>query len=142
MFKKILDKIFYKRRYLNALVEIDKWKALYSEVRRKSTPEVVVENVMRRGIDWYDYEEITDINQRRGYYNDAQLVLNNDTFKNEIKHLLADQVEFIARESSSHEETMNIRMTINAIDLIKERLESIGDPDKDNPSTDNLYSAI
>jgi len=139
----------YKKKYEEVENELalrgNKIKELRAEINRlkhKSTPEIVVEKVMRRGIEWYDYNDIKDINQKRDYYHDAQNVLKNPVFINEIKHLLADQVEFIARDSQSHEDTMNVRMTINAIDLIKERLESIYDPDKNKPSTNNLYSAI
>jgi hypothetical protein len=149
MLKEILEQFKYRKKFLAVEEElalragkIKELESVLKTITNKATPELVVEKIIRRGIDWYDYEDISDINHKRQYFHNAQSVLKNETFINEIKHLLADQVEFIARESRSHEETMNIRMTINAIDLIKERLESIYDPDKDKPSTNNLHSAI
>lgn len=114
---------------------------LMKTVLGKSTPELVVEMVMRRGIGWYDYDEL-DGNAKKAYYNDLQAVITNKSFINELNHLFADQVEFIAKESRNHEETMNIRMTINAIELIKERLEGIGDPDIVPPSAEEINEAI
>lgn len=115
---------------------------LMKVVHSKSTPELVVERVMRRGIGWYDYEEILNENAKKAYYNDAQSVVKNSAFVNELNHLFADQVEFIAKESRDHEETMRIRMTINAIELIKERLEGIYDPAKTPPTIDEINEAI
>lgn len=114
---------------------------LMGEIYYKSTPALVIERIMKRGIEWYDYNELNG-NAKKEYYNNIQAVLKNEAFFNEINHLIADQVEYIARESKNHEDTTNIRMTINAVDLIKQRLEEIQNPDDPLPSVTSINEAI
>jgi hypothetical protein len=127
-----VDKLLTEKEYL--VLRID-------ELEKKSTAEVVLEKVMKRGIEWFDYEELSD-NDKKLYYNEIQQVIKNKSFINELNHLIADQVEYIARESKNHEDTMNVRMTINAVDLIKERLEGIYDPSIKKPSEDEVFEAV
>lgn len=93
----------------------------------KSTPEIVVENVLGRNIKWFDYEDL-DKTGRILYYEDAQAALRNRTLSNEINHLLSDTIEFIAKDTTNFEEVDRSRRVIVAIELLKERLEGIFDP--------------
>lgn len=114
---------------------------LTKDILNRATSELVLRKIMGRGIEWYDFNELNP-NQKKTYYNDIQSVIKNDAFINELNHLIADQVEYIARESKNHEDTMNVRMTINAVDMIKERLESIPDPTPVLPTEENVHEAI
>jgi len=145
MLKKIKIFLLSRRKFAEEKERIWKQEAensrLAKNILAQATPEVVIEKIMKRGIEWFDYEDLP-MNQRKEYYNDIQAVITNKSFINELNHLIADQVEYIARESRNHEETMNIRMTINAIDLIKQRLENIPDPIQKQPSMDEINEVI
>lgn len=100
----------------------------------------VVANVLDRGIDWFDHTKLSR-EKRLKYFTDAQAALRNETLQNEAKHIIADLVEHIAKQTRDFREVENLRMTINGIQLLKERLESIPDPNKEE-SRDDLYNAI
>jgi len=120
--------------------DVDDLEVAYLRIVGKSAPEVIVSQIMRRGIAWFDYTKMEQ-NDWRLYYNDAQAALKNKTLQNEIKHFVADIVEHIARRSKSFKEIENLRMHISAYELLKERLEGIENPDKEI-SKKNLHSAI
>ena len=132
-------KFLVRRDEVEKLIQAN--EILKDSIIRMATPEVVLYRTMKRGIAWYDYNELNP-NQKRAYYNDIQSVITNESFINELNHLVADQVEYIARESTNHQDTMLVRMTINAIDMIKERLESISDPKVPEPTAEEIHEAI
>lgn len=140
-------KIYFesRKKFLQRRDEVEKLiqenDRLMKDILNKATPELVLQKIMGRGIAWYDFDTLNP-NQKRTYYNDIQAVIKNESFINEINHLIADQVEYIARQSKSHEETMNIRMTINAVYMIKERLENIPDPRVPEPTVEEIHEAI
>jgi len=105
------------------------------------TAEMVVKKVLGRGIGWYDYNEINDQSRKKTYFNDIQQVLKNESFTNELNYLLADMVQHVAKASKSHDETLQVRMIINAIEMIKERLEGISSPDSHVPTTNDIHDA-
>lgn len=89
----------------------------------------VIAQVMNRGIKWFDYNSLS-FTEKRQYYADIQSVLRNKSLTNEINHIIADTVEFIAKSASSFVEVEKMRMQINALELLRERLESIENPEK------------
>ena len=145
---KFQDIKFYfesRKKFLERRDEVEKLirenERLTKDILGRATAELVLRKVMGRGIAWYDFHDL-NINQKKSYYNDIQAVIKNESFINELNHLIADQVEYIARESKSHEDTMLVRMTINAVDMIKERLESIPDPKTPEPTAEEIHEAI
>lgn len=100
----------------------------------------VICNILKRGIDWYDYRSLPS-EQKLTYYNDAQLILKNEVFNNEIKHLVEDLIKYCATHAKDFEEVKAMRYTINGIELIKERLNSIIDPTR-SETYNNLNDAI
>lgn len=101
----------------------------YQKIKNKSTPELVIEKLMERGIRWYDYQAPDkDIASRLQYFNEAQSALRNGTLINEINHLIADTIEYISKDTKTFEEVDRARRTIVGIELLKERLENIFDP--------------
>jgi len=103
-------------------------------------PGQVVEKVMGRNISFYKYQKL-DFNAQKAYYYDARMIINNATFKNELNYLINQWVEFIAYKSKDHQTTENLRMCVNALELFKERLTSIEDPEK-KVSEEDLYSIV
>lgn len=99
-----------------------------------------VENVLKRGVEWYD-PSVLSYEEQVGYKAAAVSVLQNETLLNEIKHFESDLVAHIATQSKSFEEVMNLRMGINVLALLMERLDSIPDPrDKEEPAEDPFES--
>jgi hypothetical protein len=95
-----------------------------------------VENVLQKGIEWYDPTTMS-YQEQVSYKADAVSVLKNATLLNELRHFESDLVAHIATQSKSFEEVMNLRMGINVLALLMERLESIPDPrDTEEPAED------
>ena len=111
------------------------------ELLKPSSPEKVIENILQRGISWYDYRELAEA-KRVTYYSDAVNVLENNTLKNEINHLLSDLVQHIAKKSTDFQEVRDLRMTINGVELLRERLSSIENPLKPENPDEDLHSSI
>ena len=101
----------------------------------------VIENVLERGINWYNYKELDRVKQIE-YYEDAQRILQTEVFQNEFMHYVADLVQFIAKNSPDHDTTIALRYSINGVEALKERLEAIVDPRKTQASTDNIHDAV
>jgi hypothetical protein len=111
-----------------------------SELISEIGPEQVIENILKRDISFYPYEKL-DYESQLSYYADAQSILNNEVFKNETNHLIADWIEHLAYRSKSFEDVKDIRMTINGLEFFKERLKKITNPEKEQ-SFEELDSAI
>jgi len=134
MIKKIKQFILAVRENIKLKVEAEVLKNKVGDSR------YVVEKIMKRGIGWYDYNLLKP-NEMKEYYADAQSALRNKTLINELNHIVADAVEYISRDSKNFDDVEKIRMTINAVDLIKQRLEGISDPNK-SVSKNNIHEAI
>lgn len=75
-------------------------------------------------ISYYNYRALPYAEAVK-YAERAREILENETFKNELNCLLTDLKEEIALRSKSYEEVQNLRMTINGLKILVERLESI-----------------
>jgi hypothetical protein len=119
-------KLFYKEREDALNEEITRLKERVNElVDELGDPRHVVSKLLKRDLGWYDYKDLpTDA--RKGYVQAADQVLRNETFRNEVNHLCADLINDIAKRSVNFEDVMYKRMTINGIQLIKDRLEELG----------------
>ena len=106
----------------------------------KVQPEEIVAKVLKRGIDWYDYQKL-DLAGRNSYWSDIQSVIMNESYQNEINHFIADLVKEIAYGTKSFEDVRDLRMTINGVQTLQERLESITKY-VDSESTDEIYEAL
>lgn len=93
-------------------------------------PEKVIEKIIGRGIGWYDFEEL-QIDKKLEYINKAKEIVENPVFLNEINCAVTDVIKEIALKSQDFDQVKDLRMTINGLELLKERLELI--------STSNLY---
>lgn len=60
---------------------------------------------------------------RMNYLRSAELVFNNESFKNEIKALVQAQLEFIANETTSFEQVLVGRGTLNGLFILEEVFE-------------------
>jgi hypothetical protein len=125
-------------KYDGALEELIERDKLFEE--SINSGEWCIEAVLKRGIDYYDSSKL-EYAEQVTYKERANEVLKNETFQNEIRHLEADWVEFCAKGAKTFEEVRDMRMAINALQLIVERLEAIPDPRKPKGDTD-LFEAI
>jgi len=134
MLRKILRKFQYVRELED---ERDEYQSLYlqtsdidmEENNSPVTAQAVVEKVMNRGIKWFDYNSLSTT-EKKQYYADAQNILRNKTLANEINHLIADAVEFLARDAQNFDQVKDMRMEITALELLRERLSNLEDPEK------------
>lgn len=90
-------------------------------------PNKVVEQIIRRGTDWYDYTKL-DKQAWRNYYNDAQIITKSDVFNNELRHYITDLIKFITYEAQSFDQVLHTRTGIIALETFAQRLQSIQDP--------------
>jgi len=103
-------------------------------------PTLVVEQVLGRGIEWFDYNELSQ-SDLQAYYQNAQLILKNPVFTNEVSRIVADCMKWALREAKDFDSVRDMRMNINGIELLKERLGAIPNPLK-VVNEEDLHSAI
>lgn len=101
----------------------------------------VIERILDRGIEWYDYNDLDEA-ARRTYVGEAANIVRGDVMQNEYKRLISDLTQHIAmRANTENGEVRDLRMTINGAELIMERLSSIQTPD-DVETKEDIHSAI
>ena len=99
-----------------------------------------VEAIMARGISWYDVGKLP-YDQQLQYFMDAQALARDDVLLNEIQHLNADWLQFMATRAKDISMVRDMQISISATKLLLERLESIPDPRK-HETSDELHSPI
>src|SRR5437867_3491215 len=75
---------------------------------KQSQPEEMVRLILKRGIDWYDYQNL-DKQAWLNYYNDIQQVVNSEAFNNEVFHFLKDMMEKGFTESADINQLVDFR---------------------------------
>jgi hypothetical protein len=127
---KQLEKLYYEQK-----------EAFLREKKRNNTdPTRIVEKCFKRGIEWYDYNECGKEKQKQ-YYDEAQMILNSGVFNNEINFLIATGAESALLESMEPSQLRDFQMTINGLELLRNRLESISDPTEQKTKND-IYKSI
>lgn len=108
---------------------------------KSSDPEKVIEVILKRGIRWYDWEKL-DFPKRQSYYLLIQSALKNEALRNEIEHFKADLIEEVAKTEADYNKDKQLRFTINALETLIERLESMQEPTNSVPTTDDIYEVV
>lgn len=88
----------------------------------------VIEEILNRGISWYDYSKLTPTEQK-AYYAEAQRLLRSHVLINEVNAYLTDIVKEISYNSKDFDEVVALRYSANGIKALLERLESIRNPE-------------
>ena len=99
-----------------------------------------VKSILDQDIRFFDYKKL-DANSWQAYYNDAIFISKNETFCNEIHHLMKDLMEKAAVESENFDQVLHLRTAMITLETFKKRLEMIEDPTKHKPN-EEPYSAI
>lgn len=129
--KKITD-LFLENTALKKTVEV-------LEVEKKS-PRKVVEAVMAKKIEWYNYQDLAP-SDRFQYYQNAQSILNNPVFLNEKNYLISCWAKWCLEHAHDFEGVKDMRMSVNGITLLEERLGEIESP-HDSYSMEDLTAAL
>lgn len=114
-------------------------------------PRGVVDAIMDRPLQWVNWRDLP-LDARRTWSNDAKAVLSNQAFialcgsidKNGQPtngELAKDIIEHIGRYSKDHAETRDMRMTLNGIELIRDRLSEMV-IDEYQPSNEEPNAAV
>ena len=106
-----------------------------------ANPAKVVEKMLGRKLKWKDTNKMNDA-QRREYFLGAKQVLENETFKSVVDEATFDLVNDIAKNSEDFQQVLNRRFTLNGMQLIKERLESIPFTEEEIIDEEDLIEAI
>lgn len=101
----------------------------------------VVEQVLDRGIEYYDSSTLSYADQKN-YYTEAQRILRSPVFTNEVKRFVADLVTEIAKKAPNWQTVEFLRATINGQQALVERLGEIPNPEKRVPSDSDLYDGV
>lgn len=118
--------------------EKERLVARFESFEKKKTPEAVIEKLLKRKISYYNILGLPE-ESRSEYMIEARTLLESDVLKNEVSHLIADWVKHIAANSEDFENVTGMRMSINALQLLMERLEELV-PDKNIVKKENLHS--
>jgi len=113
----------------------------YGRLKSNPTATAVIENILGEGIEWYDYKELDD-NAQQQYYDKAVSILQSSVFENEVNVYISDLVQNIAMKSEDWQEVLNLRMSINGVKTLKERLEDIEKPTKSKAEKKDLNATI
>lgn len=146
LFKRIKSYFRTNKKYRQ---ESQQWNEAYSDLqvqiarleKDSTSPSKVIEAVLGRGIEWYDYKSLSG-DGRRQYFEDAQKFLRNKTIGNEINHIVSDLVQKGIITSLDSKELRDMQMTINGVELLRTRLAGIENPEKPEPSEEDLHSAV
>ncbi|NCU43343.1 hypothetical protein EOL72_03290 [Candidatus Falkowbacteria bacterium] len=142
-----LKKVEHWHEQLNKVEILEKEnKALRESIsileQRLGDPAEVVKKMLGRPLKWKDISKMTDA-EKREYGLGAKQALENETLMSEINRLIVDLVNDIARETLNFRQVLNRRFTLNGIQLIKERLESVPQLKEEEPDTEEeLNEAI
>ena len=140
MLKKIRDLLFKKKEEVYQS-EIKRLKEKVNDLLKgRANPIEVVKEVMNSDIEFYDYRELKP-SERKAYFMEARAVLKNKTVQNEIRHIYADLVKHIATKSFSYDEVRDIRMTINGVKILMDKLEEIS-PGDEEPTKKDIHASI
>jgi hypothetical protein len=101
------------------------------EVLKKSFP----------NLEWYDYNDLPP-QERLNYYNEAQAILRTKIFHNEISRLKATLAVDTIMDAVKFEQIRDYQMTINGLELLKQTLESIMNPNKLPDLDDDILAPI
>ncbi len=96
----------------------------------KIKAETVIEQILQRGINWFDYKNHKDESFHRTYFNEANYIAKSEVFNNELTHYITDLMKFITYEAKDFEQVLNTRTAIITLETFKKRLESIENPNK------------
>jgi len=122
----------FKPKTIERIIE----KVVYS-----ADPIELVNRLTNNDFKWYDYNELPQ-NERVKYYQQAQMVLNSDIFKNEIAKLNAEWAEYALKQSKNWEDLLSMRYQVSGIMLLKERLEGIISPVERKIEVKDPYGGI
>jgi hypothetical protein len=111
-------------------------KAVYTK-----TAEDLIRDLLGRGIDWYDYKAMDEAGWL-AYYSNAQALLKNEVFTNELDRFIADCLKNIAYETTNFNQVMNIRTGIVFLETLRDRIRGIENPRRPESTEENLNSAI
>lgn len=119
-------------KYLELENKMRSQETVSSHVCPMPTAEAVIEKILNRPLAWVDMTKM-DVATRRQWGGHATALLQNPLFqalcgtvgktKSEETsgELVKDLIEHIAKKSKDHEETRDLRMTINGVELVRER---------------------
>lgn len=103
----------------------------------KTDTNKVIKEIIGRGVEFFDYTKL-DKGAWRSYYNDAKSIAANEVFNNEIRHYITDLLKFIGYESQNFEQVLHTRTAIVTLETLRDRLESIENPDTNKVREDEF----
>lgn len=143
MFAKLLLFLSPKLRLLQRISDLEDLLIIKDKQLRAAQhdPRTVVQNIFKRGLDWYDYTELSETDRKK-YYDEAQTILNSEVFQNEKKYLQATGAQGVLDIPSVTDPAIvqarlrDVQMTLNAYELMENRLKEIEKPKTFAPPTE------
>ena len=83
----------------------------FREYEVRKDPRSFIESILKSKIDWFDYKKL-DGARWNEYFNDAQFIIKNETFNNELYHWISDLIKFAAVETKTIDEVLHVRTRI------------------------------
>lgn len=106
----------------------------------RKNPEKVVEAVLAAKLQYIPLEKMTQ-SERAQYFVEAQALLRSDVVQNEKNYLLDSWGQWALTHAQDFNGVRDMRMTINGMQLLLDRLNSIPDPNLKHTEED-LYSGL
>ena len=99
-----------------------------------------LEDILGHELEYFDYKENKSIWST--YYADAQAIVNNSTFLNEVNHYRRILMEEAVFKTENFEQLAHVRTAIITLELLVQRLRDVENPNKEPPKTENIYEGI
>ena len=99
-----------------------------------------LKSILDKDISFFDYKKM-DRGSWASYFNDAQMIVKNETFLNELKHFQKDLMEKAFLDTTDFQQIMHLRTAFITLETLLQRLESIENPNREVLNTDE-YAGI
>lgn len=112
-----------------------------SKTYERPDPRAVVEKAMGYALTMKIPEELRGA-ERKDYAQTARLIISSRVFQHEVSTLVDTFVRAIAIRAQSYEEVRDLRMSINALEMLRERLEEIAAEAERKPKAFDPFESI
>ena len=138
----MLEKI--RLKLLDILGGVDR-KSVSENYEKICQPKFLVQLLLDREIQWYDYSNL-EKQRQHAYYQQAQQLLENEVFNNGLDFLKKNEAFWLLAEADNQDDINKSRWFVSALELFRERIKEINSPYQNDPNTDlddeDKYSSL
>lgn len=121
--------------------EAEGYKRSCFSLLESSTAERVIQEILKRPMNWFDYTRLSE-DEQRTYFKEAQMILKSKVFNNEMTAFILDLTNEIATKSRDFNEVLSLRAKICMGEIFRERLQKISEPEEAPKAPEQPHSTL